>query len=344
MDKYGKRFIKASIIYLGLGLLLGMHMGFADHAIDKLRFIHVHLMLLGFMAMMIFGVAYHILPRFNAKAMPYPALVPIHFWLSNISLWGMLGLYAAGAFYADGLPRALFGVFGSLEATAIFMFIINIWSVVTDQSSATVSANTPPAAQSQNGPANGNAAPAPTTSEEKPSSTAGQPEILLKPSMKIAEILNKYPQLEERFIAEGLEDVVSLDVRNTVATIVTLDMAAKKANIDLYPLMARLEGKALVNADSDATAAPKAPANSAPAPINGDTITRGELAKSTTLIGSLLEIYPETSDVIEKNYGSACFTCPGQATETLEQTAGMHGGSMENLLDEINSVIKTVDA
>ncbi len=130
MDRYGKLFIKASVIYLGLGVFFGVHMSFADHGINELRFIHVHIMLLGFVAMIIFGVAYHILPRFNARPLPHPSWVPLHFWLSNAGLWGMCVMYALGGFYTDGPPRMLFGVFGLMEGTGIFLFIINIFHVL----------------------------------------------------------------------------------------------------------------------------------------------------------------------------------------------------------------------
>ena len=67
---------------------------------------------------------------------------------------------------------------------------------------------------------------------------------------------------------------------------------------------------------------------------------RGDAPTLKTLIGELLEVYPEARPVIERHYGSSCFTCPGQATETVEQTAGMHGMPPQKILDEINAIIK----
>lgn len=322
MDKFGKLFVKASVIYLSLGALFGLHMAVADHGYTQLRFIHVHFMLIGFMAMMIFGVGYHILPRFNAKPLPYPALVPVHFWLANAGLMGMGALYVAGAFSETGAPRMLFGLFGLMEASGMFIFTANIYSVLTEEKRPepfTVAT----AAQSGQAP-------------KSVENAAMAQEVKLSPAMKISEILEKYPHLEEAMAEEGLGDVVNPAVRQTAATLVTLGMAAKKAGLEPYPLMARLEGKQLISASDK----PKPASQPGEDGVLGKGIKRGEMATMDTLVGGLLEAYPETKKVMEAHYGAACFTCPGQNTETIEQTASIHGTSPQNILDEINGIIK----
>lgn len=316
MDRYGRLFIRASLVYLGLGAFFAIHMAFADHGMAQIRFLHVHAMLAGFMAMMIFGVAYHILPRFNAKAIRFPAFIPAHFWLANIGLVGMAGLYAAGAYYGGGAPRMLFGVFGSMQALGMFMFIANIWGVLGDDRVPTLVNNSTPATD---------------VKPETPKPEPAKPEVKLRPSMKIAEILDQYPQLEQALVEEGLGDLANPAVRQSAARMVTLEMAARKNGVDLYPLLARLEGRSLMKV----SAAP-APA---PAPKRNG-FKRGDAPTLKTLIGELLEVYPEARPVIERHYGSSCFTCPGQATETVEQTAGMHGMPPQKILDEINAIIK----
>ncbi len=318
MDKYGKKFIRVSLIYLGLGMLMGIHMSFADHAMAEIRFIHVHLMLIGFMAMFIYGVAYHILPRFNARQLPYPSMVPVHYWLANAGLVGLIVLYGFGAFYTSGAPRMLFGLFGLIEGVSILIFIVNMLSVLKDEPEIVEE------------PAS--AAPTPA---------APLPDVKVAPGMKIAEILEKYPHLEETMTEEGLGDLANSAVRDSVAQIVTLEMAAKKAGKELFPLIARLEGKKIVTTDDASNEQPATPSNGSGASTDGEIIKRGELAHFKTKIGPLLEIYPETTAVFEKHYGSACFTCPGQATENIEQTAGMHGMPPQKILDEINGIIET---
>ncbi|MGK7345785.1 MAG: DUF1858 domain-containing protein [Candidatus Nitrospinota bacterium M3_3B_026] len=316
MDRYGKLFIKTSVIYLALGMLFGLHMSLADHNMGELRFIHVHVMLLGFMAMMIYGVAYHILPRFNARPVPYPSWIPAQYWLANIGLLGMIGVYALGGFWTTGPLRMIFGAFSAVEGVAILMFVINIFSVLRDEP-AQKEPSAPPAAPS----------------EEKK-----RPEIKLSPSMKISEIVEKWPGLQQQMIDAGLGDVAGPGAVQTIGRMVTLQDAAKRAGKDTFQLMAELEGKRLVGAGEEGANGERegAPASAA----GGERIERGQLATPKTLIGPLLETYPDTSAIFEKHYGEACFTCPGQSTETVEQTAAMHGMETGTILDEINGVIR----
>jgi hypothetical protein len=41
-----------------------------------------------------------------------------------------------------------------------------------------------------------------------------------------------------------------------------------------------------------------------------------------------------------RRFGSGCFTCPGQATESVAQAAMMHGMAAEALAAEINTAIQ----
>jgi heme A synthase len=89
MDRYTKGFVLASLVYFFLAAVLGIWIGSAEPA-PWVRFAHVHFMLLGFMSMMIYGVGYFILPRFNGRTLRWPAWVPAHFYVANIGLAGMV--------------------------------------------------------------------------------------------------------------------------------------------------------------------------------------------------------------------------------------------------------------
>ena len=67
MEKYAKLFTKAALIYLALGVILGVTIALMPVLGPRMRFVHIHINLLGFMTMFIAGVAYHVLPRFNTK-------------------------------------------------------------------------------------------------------------------------------------------------------------------------------------------------------------------------------------------------------------------------------------
>ena len=63
MEWFVKAFLKASLAWLALGVTLGLAM--AAHPVWTVyRAAHMHMVLLGFVTMMIYGVAYHVIPRF----------------------------------------------------------------------------------------------------------------------------------------------------------------------------------------------------------------------------------------------------------------------------------------
>jgi hybrid cluster-associated redox disulfide protein len=55
------------------------------------------------------------------------------------------------------------------------------------------------------------------------------------------------------------------------------------------------------------------------------------------VIGDVLRTHPSTEPVFRKYYGAACFSCPGQATETVRQSAMMHNAREGELLRELNA-------
>ena len=126
MSKTTIRFIKMSLIYLTLGATLGGLFLIFPRLLG-LKFSHVHFNLLGFMSMMVYGVAYHILPRFQGKPLFSERMADVQFWLANI---GLIGLVVFGAAQAYGvslpltIPLALSGVAAALS---VYLFVANIW-------------------------------------------------------------------------------------------------------------------------------------------------------------------------------------------------------------------------
>ncbi len=94
MDPVARNFVAASVIYLFIAVSLGFIMvlfGLEDNT--QLRFAHSHLNLLGWVSMMIYGVGYHILPRFSGNPVAYPQFMVYHFWLAYIGLLGLVRLW-----------------------------------------------------------------------------------------------------------------------------------------------------------------------------------------------------------------------------------------------------------
>ncbi|MGQ9777750.1 MAG: cbb3-type cytochrome c oxidase subunit I [Thermodesulfobacteriota bacterium] len=132
MDKFAKSFVKASLIYLAIGAITG----FLLIALPDTRFIltrvHTHINLLGFMAMMIYGVGYHILPRFMGRPLYSPRMANIHVWLANMTLIGLSISWILES-SIGGIWYILAILFGLGQVISIFIFIINLWNSMKPQ-------------------------------------------------------------------------------------------------------------------------------------------------------------------------------------------------------------------
>lgn len=125
MDKFVKGFIVMSIVYLGIASILGIVM-LGNQNIMALKFVHSHLNMLGWVSMMIYGVGYHILPRFMGRTLYSNKIGEVQFYLANISLVGMLACYALNVYTPGSLYQTLTVAFGAMQALAIFLFFYNM--------------------------------------------------------------------------------------------------------------------------------------------------------------------------------------------------------------------------
>jgi cbb3-type cytochrome oxidase subunit 1 len=126
LDSFVRRFIRAALLWLGVGVLIGIAMALLPGPTLAYRPAHMHANLLGFVSMMIFGVGYHVLPRFTGHPLHNRALADAHVWIANAGLAGMVGgfilrvhLWRPGA--------VLLGAGATLSAIGAFIFIYNIW-------------------------------------------------------------------------------------------------------------------------------------------------------------------------------------------------------------------------
>lgn len=125
MDRFVKNFILMSIVYLTIAAVLGVFM-FGNPSLMQFKFVHSHLMLLGWVSMMIYGVGYHILPRFAGKLIKSKAMAELQFWLANIGIVGMLLFYTLGVYNQTDSYRGATVAFGVIEAVSIFLFFYNM--------------------------------------------------------------------------------------------------------------------------------------------------------------------------------------------------------------------------
>jgi hypothetical protein len=309
MDRYTKAFVVASLVYFFLAAAMGAWMGSATPA-GWVRFAHVHFNLLGFMSMMIYGVGYFILPRFNGRTLHWPSWVPLHFYAANIGLIGMVAT-------VPERPSTGFALFAGLSVVSAAMFVINLGATMLIA----------PAVEEEEAEM-----PAHTEVSTAPPSPS-PPQVDIHPDMRVGEILTRWPRTVEVFVANGFASLGNPEHREQVKQIpITLRMACQRHNVELEPMVARLV------ASASGTPAPEPARAGVPrgAPARKGKLSRGEPIRPDSVLGDILAAYPETEKVFRKYYGDGCFSCPGQATESVKQSAMMHNVSEKEILTDLN--------
>jgi cbb3-type cytochrome oxidase subunit 1 len=125
VDKFVKGFIVMSVVYLGVSAVLGIFM-LVNPNVMALKFVHSHLNMLGWVSMMIYGVGYHILPRFMGRALYSNKIGTVQFYLANISLISMLWFYALNVYNPCNTYQTLTVVSGAVQAFTLFLFLYNM--------------------------------------------------------------------------------------------------------------------------------------------------------------------------------------------------------------------------
>jgi hypothetical protein len=81
---------------------------------------------------MIYGVGYHILPRFMGRPVFSHRLGHIQAWLANMTLLGLSSSWIIEP-SQGGVWHGLAIVFGIGQGVSIFLFIINLWMSMVPQ-------------------------------------------------------------------------------------------------------------------------------------------------------------------------------------------------------------------
>jgi cbb3-type cytochrome oxidase subunit 1 len=128
MDWFVKAFLKASLAWLALGVTLGATMA-AHPAYTIYRPAHDHMVLLGFVTMMIFGVGYHVIPRFTGHLIHNRRAAEAQWFVSNS---GLALMVVGFVIRANGSPMGtpVLSVGGVLAALGAYTFVYNIWRTI----------------------------------------------------------------------------------------------------------------------------------------------------------------------------------------------------------------------
>lgn len=116
MLKRNRWFITLALIYaLGAGFVGVSRLEMPALLPGDVARLHGHLMLLGFVSMMIYGVGLHILPRFAGRPLFSERMADVQFALANLGLWSM-----AYGWLANHEPALVIGAGASWFGMALF--------------------------------------------------------------------------------------------------------------------------------------------------------------------------------------------------------------------------------
>lgn len=116
------RFIKIAVLYLALGVTLGVVMGM----LQKFTFtpVHAHLNLLGWASLALVGLVYHAFP-----AAAETRLARIHFWLHNLGLPPLM-IALALMLSGNAALEPVVGILSLIVWLGIILFVVNVWLAV----------------------------------------------------------------------------------------------------------------------------------------------------------------------------------------------------------------------
>ncbi len=124
-------YLRMSVIYFVAGAFIGFMMILFPNTAGYHEPVHAHLNLLGFMSMMIYGVGYHILPKFSGQNIYSPKIMNVQFWFSNAGLigiaisWPFLNMDHLVSFFKPMLILS-----GAASLIGVFLFAFNILKTI----------------------------------------------------------------------------------------------------------------------------------------------------------------------------------------------------------------------
>ncbi len=118
-ERFATRWIAIAVVYFIIAVALGIVMAASEDF--RLRGVHVHLNLLGWVSMALFGAVYRLFPRVAATR-----LAAVHFWLYQLALppmmTGLAGLLLGHTALAPLVAAASIAV-----GVAIVLFALAFW-------------------------------------------------------------------------------------------------------------------------------------------------------------------------------------------------------------------------
>jgi cbb3-type cytochrome oxidase subunit 1 len=131
-----QRYIKTSFVFLALGLLLGGSITVAEYVVGRypprlLVTAHVHVLLVGFMLMLVMGVATWMFPRPAKDDARYrPGLAEAVYWVMTLATAVRAAAEIAAGWSGVPALRVLVALGGLGQLAGAVLFVVNMWSRV----------------------------------------------------------------------------------------------------------------------------------------------------------------------------------------------------------------------
>jgi cbb3-type cytochrome oxidase subunit 1 len=129
-----RRYIKTSFAFLIAGMLLGTYVSIGQYLVGTypprlLITAHVHLLLVGFMLMIVMGVATWMFPRPARDDLRYrPELAEGVYWLMTGATCARALAEMLAAYVDSTALRAAVALGGLGQTGGVLLFVVNMWS------------------------------------------------------------------------------------------------------------------------------------------------------------------------------------------------------------------------
>ena len=135
MSRLTVRLVRAAFVYLACGIGLGVLFALDRAYGPQWRWLHGEFNLWGWVTLLIYGLAYHMLPRFSGRPLRSRRLADLQSWaaIGGVALAG--GGWSAQALQMEG-TRALLLVGGGLQTLAALLFIYLVGTLLYGRSPA----------------------------------------------------------------------------------------------------------------------------------------------------------------------------------------------------------------
>ncbi|MFH2049576.1 MAG: hypothetical protein ABIJ12_09030 [bacterium] len=126
---YFRKFLWAALFYLVMSAVSGLIN--KTHLVDLDKFAQLHFQFLGFIAMLIYGVGYYLVPKLGKRELRYSGFVPLHFWLGNLSLITMIICHSVMVVYTSNWLLSVLYISIAIQIALLLIFIVTLWKTLS---------------------------------------------------------------------------------------------------------------------------------------------------------------------------------------------------------------------